>query len=156
MALNSLNSLRTLRLYVTGLRRWWLVRAKGIDLAEGVSVSLAARFVSAERGSVAVGSQSLIAFKALLISVDADGATRPVRIGANCFIGGGATILPGVTIGQNSIVGAGAVVFTDVPPYSIVVGNPARVVASDPTIGPYGRLAVAAQNTSRYWSAASG
>lgn len=44
-------------------------------------------------------------------------------------IGSGATILP-VTIGRGSIVGAGAVVVEDVPPFSIVVGNPARVTHS--------------------------
>ncbi len=49
-----------------------------------------------------------------------------VRIGKNVWIGGGATILPGVTIGDNSIVGAGAVVTKDVEADTIVVGNPAR------------------------------
>jgi acetyltransferase-like isoleucine patch superfamily enzyme len=44
-------------------------------------------------------------------------------------IGANATILPGVTIGQNAMVGAGAVVTGDVPPNSIVVGNPARIVS---------------------------
>lgn len=43
-------------------------------------------------------------------------------------IGANATILPGLTIGQNAMVGAGAVVTKDVPPNSIVVGNPARIV----------------------------
>ncbi len=44
-------------------------------------------------------------------------------------IGANATILPGVRIGQNAMVGAGAVVTRDVPPNSIVVGNPARIVS---------------------------
>lgn len=44
-------------------------------------------------------------------------------------IGANATILPGVTIGQNAMVGAGSVVTKDVPPNSIVVGNPARIVS---------------------------
>jgi len=44
------------------------------------------------------------------------------------WIGGGAIILDGVRIGRNAVVGAGAVVTKDVPAYSIVVGNPARVV----------------------------
>lgn len=51
---------------------------------------------------------------------------KSVRIGKNVWIGGGATILPGVTIGDNSIVGAGAVVVKDVEADTIVVGNPAR------------------------------
>ena len=49
---------------------------------------------------------------------------------AGCSIGGNATILPGVTIGACAMVGAGAVVTRDVPPYAIVVGNPARVVGA--------------------------
>jgi maltose O-acetyltransferase len=50
---------------------------------------------------------------------------RPVRIGANVWIGGGAIILPGVTIGDDVIIGAGSVVTRDVSSGSTVVGNPA-------------------------------
>lgn len=55
---------------------------------------------------------------------------RPVRIGDNVWIGGGAIILPGVTIGDDAIIGAGAVVTRDVAAGATVVGNPARAVAS--------------------------
>ena len=53
---------------------------------------------------------------------------RPVVIGANCWIGGNVTICPGVTISDRSVIGAGAVVVKDIPPDSLAVGNPARVV----------------------------
>ena len=49
-----------------------------------------------------------------------------VRRGAS--IGSGATILGGVTIGENALVGAGSVVTRDVPPNTIVAGNPARIL----------------------------
>jgi acetyltransferase-like isoleucine patch superfamily enzyme len=45
-------------------------------------------------------------------------------------IGGGAVILPGLTIGEHAMVGAGAVVTHDVPPHALVVGNPARVIGN--------------------------
>lgn len=54
--------------------------------------------------------------------------TKPVIIGNDVWIGGGAIILPGITIGDGSTVGAGAVVTKDVPPYVVVAGNPARVI----------------------------
>lgn len=53
---------------------------------------------------------------------------RPVTIGNNVWIGGSATILPGVTIGSNVTIGAGSVVVKDIPDNSIAVGNPAKVV----------------------------
>jgi maltose O-acetyltransferase len=53
---------------------------------------------------------------------------RPIRIGNNVWIGGGAIVLGGVTIGDNAVVGAGSVVTRDVPASMLVVGNPARVV----------------------------
>lgn len=51
---------------------------------------------------------------------------RPVRIGRNVWIGGGALILPGVTIGDDAVVGAGSVVTRDVASGQTVVGNPAK------------------------------
>lgn len=54
----------------------------------------------------------------------------PVRICAKAVIGIGAIILSGVTIGERAAVGAGAVVTRDVPPRSVVFGNPARVIRS--------------------------
>ena len=52
-------------------------------------------------------------------------------IGDRCFLAVNCTILPGVHIGDECIVGAGAVVTKDVPPHSIVAGNPAKVVRSN-------------------------
>jgi acetyltransferase-like isoleucine patch superfamily enzyme len=49
-------------------------------------------------------------------------------IGRGASIGSGATILPGVNVGEGAMVGAGAVVTKDVPPFTVVVGNPARVI----------------------------
>lgn len=53
---------------------------------------------------------------------------RPVRIEDDAWIAAGAMVLRGVTIGKAAVVGAGSVVTRDVPPFSIVAGNPARVI----------------------------
>jgi maltose O-acetyltransferase len=63
---------------------------------------------------------------------------RPVRIGANVWIGSGAIILPGVTVGDDAIVGAGSVVTRDVPAGATVVGNPARPRSVPPPPGQGG------------------
>jgi maltose O-acetyltransferase len=54
---------------------------------------------------------------------------RPVRIGRDVWVGGGAILLPGVTVGDNAVIGAGSVVTRDVAHDVTVVGNPARPLA---------------------------
>ena len=60
-----------------------------------------------------------------------------VKICPNVWIGAGAIIMPGITVGENSVVGAGSVVTKDVPPNTVVVGNPARVLRD---IGEHDRI----------------
>jgi maltose O-acetyltransferase len=55
-------------------------------------------------------------------------AARPITIGDNVWLGGGAIVCPGVTIGESSVIGAGTVVTRDVPAGVLVVGVPGRVV----------------------------
>jgi len=64
-----------------------------------------------------------------------DAEVRPVVIGNNVWIGGRAIIHPGVTIGDGSVVSAGAVVMADVPPSTVVAGNPARRIAALRPVG---------------------
>ncbi|HEX2210378.1 MAG TPA: sugar O-acetyltransferase [Longimicrobium sp.] len=63
-------------------------------------------------------------------------AGKPVTIGSDVWVGGGAIILPGVTIGHRSVIGAGSVVTRDVPDGVFAAGNPCRVVR---LLEPYGR-----------------
>ena len=53
---------------------------------------------------------------------------KPVTIGNNVWIGGSVTILPGVTIGDNVSIGAGSVVVGNIPPNTVAVGNPCKVI----------------------------
>lgn len=53
---------------------------------------------------------------------------NPVIINDNVWIGMNAIILPGVTIGKGAVIAAGSVVTKDVPPYSLVGGNPAKII----------------------------
>ncbi|WP_437925029.1 acyltransferase [Sorangium sp. So ce291] len=60
----------------------------------------------------------------------ADSEVRPVVIEDNVWLGARSMIFPGVTVGEGSVVAAGSIVMADVPPYTVVAGNPARRVAS--------------------------
>lgn len=53
---------------------------------------------------------------------------KPIIIGDDCWIGGGAIICPGITIGDRCVIGAGSMVTKNIPPDCLAVGNPARVV----------------------------
>lgn len=55
-------------------------------------------------------------------------STSPIVVENECWIGSNAVITAGVTIGKHSIVAAGSVVTKSIPPYSVAVGNPARVI----------------------------
>ena len=52
----------------------------------------------------------------------------PVKIGKYVHLGEGVCVMPGVTIGDYSVIGAGAVVTRDIPPFSVAVGSPAKVI----------------------------
>jgi len=54
--------------------------------------------------------------------------SKPVKIAKGAWIGMRAIVLKGVTIGEGAVVGAGSVVSKDVPPYTIVAGNPAKII----------------------------
>src|SRR5688572_9974869 len=59
---------------------------------------------------------------------NSQGASKPIIIGTNVWLGTGSMILKGVSVGDNATVGAGAVVASNVPATAIVFGNPAKVI----------------------------
>ncbi|HSR13038.1 MAG TPA: acyltransferase [Thermodesulfobacteriota bacterium] len=62
------------------------------------------------------------------LQTEADWKVVPTFIRRGASVGSSATILAGITVGEGAIVGAGAVVTKDVPPWTIVAGNPARIM----------------------------
>ena len=59
-------------------------------------------------------------------------SAKPITIGSDVWVGGGAIICPGVTIGDRSVIGAGSIVTADIPSDVVVAGNPARVIRELP------------------------
>ena len=53
---------------------------------------------------------------------------KPITIGDNCWLAGNVTVCGGVTIGEGCVIGAGSVVTKDIPPHSLAVGNPCKVI----------------------------
>ena len=90
----------------------------------------------AATGSVCIGRDCLLGMYTIILDNDfheLDARThrpapRPVVLEDNVWLGHRVLVLPGVTIGHDAVVGAGSVVTADIPPRSLAVGNPARVV----------------------------
>lgn len=111
------------------------LRMLGVTIGTNTMISLGAK-IDIHKGKVIIGDNCLITHGTIILSHDGSlrlidpGADRAgkVVIGNNVFVGVNAIILRNVTIGDNSVVAAGAVVTKDVPPASVVAGNPARVI----------------------------
>ncbi|MBB5863668.1 sugar O-acetyltransferase [Xanthomonas sp. 3058] len=97
-----------------------------VSIGEGTQVGPAVQFYAADHPRDAAGRASGLEFG------------RPIHVGRNVWIGGGAIILPGVSIGDDALIGAGAVVTRDVPAGATALGNPARVRTqrNDPDAAP--------------------
>lgn len=136
-----LNMGRNARLVIRGTVQVWrgtqLIVVKGGRLTFGDKCIFneGARIVC--HREVTFGDESGMSWDATLMDSDqhpiaVDGqwlqASAPVTVGNHVMVAAGAMVMKGVTIGDGSIVAAGAVVTRDVPPRSVVAGNPARVI----------------------------
>lgn len=119
---------------IRGLRLSYL-RSLGVTIGHNTMISLGAK-IDTRRGKVIIGKNCLITHGVKILSHDgsmrlidpSDNGAGTTRIGNNVFVGVNAVILMNVTVGDNSIVAAGAIVTRDVPPASVVAGNPAKVI----------------------------
>ena len=128
-----------LREVVLEIRRQYFVRVWKMEIGEGSAISGSAKLDKTNPQGIHIGKYSVITFGAAILTHDyVNQLNRDVRIGDNCFIGAHSIILPGVTIGDGCIVAAAAVVARDVPPGSLVAGNPARIVERNIKTTHYG------------------
>lgn len=115
-----------------------LVTKPGAEMTFGYRVHMNHGVVIYAAERVAIGDYCLIGDLASIYDTsfhqtqpDRPVHTAPVTIGNNVWIARGATILPGVTIGDYAVIAAGAVVTKDVPPRTVVAGNPAKPVGTE-------------------------
>lgn len=111
------------------------LRSRGVTIGKNTMISMGAK-IDTHRGKVIIGDNCLITHGVKILSHD--GASRmidindfgngEVRIGNNVFVGVNSVVLKGITVGDNSVIGAGSVVIKDVPPCSVVAGNPAKII----------------------------
>lgn len=116
-------------------------RKTGMQIGEGTYVYRDVRFGLSGRDPIRIGANCVLTGctilghdastnRALGIPPGDPPIMQGVVVEDDCFVGYGSIVLMGVRIGKGSIVGAGAVVTRDVPPGSVVVGNPARVICA--------------------------
>ena len=113
------------------------LKRKGLKIGAGVEIIDTYFFDPSHCFLISIGDNCTICPNVRLIAHDAStkkslGYTKIGRIDIkeNCFIGDCVILLPGTTIGPNSIIGAGAVVTHNVPPDTVVAGNPARIICT--------------------------
>ena len=105
---------------------------KHIFIGDKVIINMNCTFVDNNR--IDIGSNVLIASNVHMVQDWSEGEeicrtyALPVKIEDGVWIGGGAILLPGVTIGRNSVIGAGSVVTRSIPANCVAVGNPCRVI----------------------------
>ncbi|QNE19639.1 sugar O-acetyltransferase [Kribbella qitaiheensis] len=109
----------------------------GINIRVGRNVFINQRCQLNDTGGIEIGDDVMIGPGVSLITSGhpvepasrRDGITAaPIRIERNVWIGASAMILQGVTIGEHSVIGAGAIVTHDIPPSTLAVGVPAKVI----------------------------
>ncbi len=133
---------RWIAFFAAQVCRWLrlaFLRLNGVAVGNGTMISMGAK-IDTHAGKVTIGSHCHITHGCVILGHD--GAAKQIYqldnsservigrvvIEDHVFVGVNTVILCNVTIGHHSVIGAGSVVRDDIPPYSLAVGNPARVV----------------------------
>ncbi|MGL5935845.1 MAG: CatB-related O-acetyltransferase [Cetobacterium sp.] len=107
--------------------RYWGTEKEGLEIENFVSIAEGVKFILG--GNHEVNTFTTYPLKVMALGEEIEAWTKgPIVVKDDVWIGTDALILSGVTIGQGAIVAAGSIVTKDVPPYSIVGGNPAKII----------------------------
>lgn len=142
MATNPLVKIRRFlhnKVIVNGVRNYYNLVWK-TKIGEGSRISLSVKMDKEFPEGIEIGKDTAVTFGVAIVTHDfVNNYHTTTKIGSNCFIGARSMIMPGVTIGDECIVGAGSIVLRDVPPNSVVMGNPARVIERGVSLGRFGK-----------------
>lgn len=123
------------------IRRGYLVKVWKMDIHPFTLVSLKAVLDRTFPSGVHIDEGSAVSFDAVILTHDhIAGKHLHTKIGKYCQIGARSIVMPGITIGDHSVIAAGAIVTKNVPPRSIVAGNPARIIRSGIMTTNWGKI----------------
>jgi acetyltransferase-like isoleucine patch superfamily enzyme len=119
-------------------------RVWGMSIHPSAQISLSAKLDKTNPRGIIIGKRVVVTFGTTILAHDMSRRLRTTTtIHDDTFLGAHSIIMPGVSVGPRALVAAGSVVTRDVPPDTIVGGNPARIIKSHAGIASYGRLASA-------------
>ncbi len=117
----------------------WMSRNSHLELNDRAWVSYYSIIIASTNAKIVIGKNTMIGGNCMIVAADHDirdnvslrdsgHVVGDIIIGDNCWIGANSVITKNVVIGEGSIIGAGSVVTKNIPPMSIAVGTPAKVI----------------------------